>query len=76
MTQRAPDSRLNRSQFNCVADAGPGKFPPASRNASRDGGVASFALGDQRRTVVRGVLLWLLGIPIPLIILLYLFHVI
>jgi len=25
---------------------------------------------------VRGVLLWLLGIPIPLIILLYLFHVI
>jgi len=26
--------------------------------------------------IVRGVLLWLLGIPIPIIILLYLFHVI
>jgi len=25
---------------------------------------------------MRGVLLWLLGIPIPIIILLYLFHVI
>jgi len=27
-------------------------------------------------TNVRGILLWLLGIPIPIIILLYLFHVI
>jgi len=26
--------------------------------------------------IVRGILLWLLGIPIPIIILLYLFHVI
>jgi len=25
---------------------------------------------------VRGILLWLLGIPIPILILLYLFHVI
>jgi len=27
-------------------------------------------------TVMRGALLWLLGIPLPIIILLYLFHVI
>ena len=27
------------------------------------------------RNVMRGALLWLLGIPIPVIILLYLFHV-
>jgi hypothetical protein len=27
-------------------------------------------------SVMRGILLWLLGIPIPVIILLYLFHVI
>ncbi len=26
--------------------------------------------------IVRGILLWLLGIPIPVIVLLYLFHVI
>jgi hypothetical protein len=31
---------------------------------------------DVRRTPMRGILLWLLGIPIPIIILLYLFHVI
>jgi hypothetical protein len=29
-----------------------------------------------RRTVMRGIFLWLLGLPIPIIILLYLFHVI
>jgi hypothetical protein len=29
-----------------------------------------------RSVGVRGILLWLLGIPIPVIILLYLFHVI
>jgi len=28
------------------------------------------------RHIMRGVLLWVLGIPIPVIILLYLFHVI
>lgn len=27
-------------------------------------------------TAVRGILLWLLGLPIPIIILLYVFHVI
>lgn len=27
-------------------------------------------------TTMRGILLWLLGIPIPVLILLYLFHVI
>ena len=31
---------------------------------------------DKRRKTMRGVLLWALGIPIPVIILLYLFHVI
>lgn len=29
-----------------------------------------------RRDIMRGILLWLIGIPIPIIILLYLFHVI
>ena len=28
------------------------------------------------REIMRGVLLWLIGIPIPVIILLYVFHVI
>jgi len=31
---------------------------------------------EKRRWIMRGILLWLLGIPIPIIILLYLFHVI
>jgi len=31
---------------------------------------------DRRSFAMRGVLLWLLGIPIPIIILLYLFNVI
>lgn len=30
----------------------------------------------QRKDIMRGILLWLLGLPIPIIILLYLFHVI
>jgi hypothetical protein len=30
----------------------------------------------EEEDVMRGVLLWLLGIPIPVIILLYVFHVI
>jgi hypothetical protein len=29
-----------------------------------------------KETIMRGILLWALGIPIPVIILLYLFHVI
>jgi hypothetical protein len=29
-----------------------------------------------RTTIMRGILLWAVGIPIPVIILLYLFHVI
>jgi hypothetical protein len=29
-----------------------------------------------KRFIMRGILLWALGIPIPIIILLYLFHVI
>ena len=31
---------------------------------------------EEEVEVMRGVLLWLLGIPIPVIILLYVFHVI
>ncbi|WP_158219461.1 MULTISPECIES: hypothetical protein [unclassified Achromobacter] len=44
--------------------------------------LASTRLNGQRRpylhkeTDMRGILLWLLGIPIPVIILLWLFHVI
>jgi hypothetical protein len=30
----------------------------------------------RERLIMRGILLWVLGIPIPVIILLYLFHVI
>ena len=30
----------------------------------------------ERNEEMRGVLLWLIGIPIPIIILLYLFHVV
>jgi hypothetical protein len=33
-------------------------------------------IGTQRKVTMRGILLWLLGIPIPILILLYLFHVI
>lgn len=32
--------------------------------------------GNNREVVMRGVLLWALGIPIPILVLLYLFHVI
>jgi hypothetical protein len=31
---------------------------------------------NEEEGVMRGVLLWLLGIPIPIIILLYVFHVV
>jgi hypothetical protein len=30
----------------------------------------------EKEEIMRGVLLWLLGIPIPIIILLYVFHVV
>jgi len=32
--------------------------------------------GNEQAQAMRGILLWVLGIPIPVIILLYLFHVI
>jgi hypothetical protein len=32
-----------------------------------------FTIGE---TLMRGMLLWLLGIPLPIVLLLYLFHVI
>ena len=35
----------------------------------------AIAIAQQEETM-RGVLLWLLGIPIPIIILLYVFHVV
>jgi hypothetical protein len=35
-----------------------------------------IACFSRSRFIMRGVLLWALGIPIPVIILLYLFHVI
>jgi len=33
-----------------------------------------FGLAQRSRWIMRGILLWFLGIPIPIIILLYLFH--
>lgn len=38
--------------------------------------VAGWGDRAEGRTTMRGILLWLIGIPIPIIILLYLFHVI
>ena len=35
----------------------------------------SGPVGTQRKVIMRGILLWLLGIPIPILILLYLFNV-
>jgi hypothetical protein len=35
-----------------------------------------FRWADNERLVMKGMLLWLIGIPIPVIIGLYLFHVI
>jgi len=47
------------------------------RFASADGWDRSIRLDHpKRREAMRGVLLWAVGIPIPVIILLYLFHVI
>jgi hypothetical protein len=33
-------------------------------------------IAPSKETAMRGILLWLLGLPIPIIILLYVFHVI
>jgi hypothetical protein len=40
------------------------------------GGVSVAINSSLEASTMRGILLWLLGIPIPIIILLYLFHVI
>jgi hypothetical protein len=40
------------------------------------GRLRGAAFGQPRGEAMRGILLWLLGIPIPVIILLYLFNVI
>jgi len=47
----------------------PRAFAPAHRQARQDS-------NNKEGRVMRGVLLWAVGIPIPVIILLYLFHVI
>jgi hypothetical protein len=35
----------------------------------------TLSTSDEETTTMRGILLWLIGIPIPIIILLYLFNV-
>lgn len=48
-----------------------------ARNAHRGCGFVDRVFADSgKEKTMRGGLLWLLGIPIPIIILLYLFHVI
>jgi len=50
-----------------------GAIPPARSDVA----IGWFQCGtDERRVEMRGILLWALGIPIPIIIVLYLFHVI
>jgi hypothetical protein len=47
--------------------------PGEERNAGR----GRYSLADKGKGgIMRGALLWFLGIPIPVIILLYVFHVI
>ncbi len=38
--------------------------------------MVQFRRFQNKEHIMRGVLLWLVGIPIPIIILLYLFHVV
>ena len=51
------------------------KFFEAPRNKNR---TVKFNLNDYENleSIMRGVLLWLVGVPIPIIILLYIFHVV
>ena len=51
-------------------------IPPPGGKTSQSLSHCSFLQQLGNRTMGRGLLLWLLGIPIPVIILLYVFHVI
>jgi hypothetical protein len=51
-------------------------MPGGSAVAATAGGGGRFPRITIGGDAMRGILLWLLGIPIPIIILLYLFHVI
>jgi hypothetical protein len=53
-----------------------GVIPPPGGKASQSLSHCSFLQQFRNCTMGRGLLLWLLGIPIPVIILLYVFHVI
>jgi hypothetical protein len=64
----SPGGPSRRNRPACAALAGGtgahrARFPPRDRQSAKE-------------RDMRGVLLWLVGIPIPVIILLYLFHVI
>jgi hypothetical protein len=48
---------------------------PPGADADRIGRSRRYPLEERRRRM-RGILLWALGIPIPVIVLLYVFHVI
>jgi hypothetical protein len=50
--------------------------PPAIKPPRRATSLHCIRLLNEQRCVMRGILLWAVGIPIPIIILLYLFHVI
>jgi len=54
----------------------PGARAPRSSHHRARTRAASVNIGEGYRAVGKGLLLWLLGIPIPVIILLYLFHVV
>jgi hypothetical protein len=51
------------------------RVPPAERFHASRVGFRAFRFRNME-VLMRGILLWVLGIPIPIIILLYLFHVI
>ena len=53
----------------------PGKAPMSEAVPKRNSTSQAIA-AVQKEEAMRGVLLWLLGIPIPIIILLYVFHVV
>ena len=54
-----------------------GIIPPPRGNVLQSPFYCSlFRNGLRNRTMGRGLLLWLLGIPIPVIILLYVFHIV
>jgi hypothetical protein len=49
---------------------------PAAIMPPRIGAHLVSVASHRSRSIMRGILLWVVGIPIPVIILLYLFHVI